>query len=71
MALNENDLNELMKANILAIPQGVDSTGVAAQTYFHLYHLALSKAICDHIRQAAEVQTDSGAPDGEHHGFIF
>ena len=66
MALNKTTLKDMIISNLEAL--GIVTTGTHAKS--HIMAQAVADAVVDHITAAAEVQTTSGAPDGEHAGII-
>lgn len=66
MALNKVTLKGMIVANLNGL--GIVTAGEHAKAA--LMAEAIADAVVDHITQAAVVQTNSGAPDGEHTGVI-
>jgi hypothetical protein len=67
MALNETVLENLIIAELNAL--GIATAGQHARA--QLMARAMARAIVLHLTTDAEVQTNSGAPDGEHTGVIL
>lgn len=67
MALDGNALKGLIIQNLNAL--GITTTGPHARAALMAEAVAL--AVVAHIQAAAEVQTTSGAPDGEHAGIVL
>jgi len=67
MALNKAMLKGMIVANLNGL--GIVTEGEHAKAA--LMAQAVADAVVDHMTQSAEVQTTSGAPDGEHTGVIL
>lgn len=67
MALNAATLEGMIIAELNGL--GIVTTGQHAKA--QLMAKAVANAVVAHITAAAEVQTNSGAPDGEHTGVIL
>ncbi len=66
MALDKATLKGMIVTNLNNL--GIVTAGEHAKA--EIMAEAIADAVVDHITGAAEVQTTSGAPDGEHTGFI-
>jgi hypothetical protein len=66
MALSKAELEGMIISELNGL--GIVTTGEHAKA--QLMAKAIANAVVDHITQSAVVQTNSGAPDGEHTGVI-
>lgn len=72
MSLNNTVLANLIKTELGKKGFNITETGSkGANDWLNDFCDAISIAVVEHITSAAEVTTDSGAPDGEHHGTVF
>jgi hypothetical protein len=71
MALDQSVLAQMMRDELTKLGFDTKNPRKDKMQWLHLFTEALATAVVDHIVQNAEVQTDSGAPDSEHHGIVY
>lgn len=71
MALNSSILAAMIRSELTSRGFNVNNPRKDAMPWLEYFTEAIAKAVVDHIVNSAEVQTDSGAPDNEHHGIVY
>lgn len=71
MSLSSSTLKSMILGELQSRGYNINNPRKDSAPWIDRFAEAIAVAVVNHITQSAEVQTDSGAPDSEHHGTVY